>query len=423
MKASTMKILLVYPQQVNSARQRLNRSAAQLGGIAHTVREVLSRCNGVRVREFAYEHGTDTQALRATSNRRNLSPIFNDTDLVIDISPKPDVNIGSADFAGPVVHLSPTFSGSFICNDIMVKGRGRLLQSDVVRCVDQTREKHKYTIPSTHELDESMQYAAFSPLPTRVGDAFYRNPKEHALVLLNYPDEIRNIDTVQSDMQVLSETLHSVDNLRSITFVCESLDDLPMIQNVADGLRNALGLQPSIWGLRKGEYHDMYSIMAKSNVVLSGGSSLYADAIIRGIPVFPWRSEQAGTAPLAQTFIDLSNDRSAMLSKQQHQLNQLIDAQYLDGTLPNYRPCFEQMILEVINHSLHEEPVTIGQPETQNPKWVIAPAKVSEHRHLPDRLNRSIWNDRQKLLQFKQSDNKGVARGTEGKSNQDFTRL
>jgi len=196
-----------------------------------------------------------------------------------------------------------------------------------------------------------------------------------------------------------------------------------LIQTVAAGLQESLGLQPSIWGLRKGEYHDMYSIMAKSNVVLCGGGALYADAIIRGIPVFPWRTEYPGTEPIAKAYTQNSSDREVVLSEQRKLLDQLIDALYLDGTLPNYRPCFEQMLAELINQCLSTNAIDLALPQASKPEWVIAPARMSEQRNMPDRLSRSLWDDRQKLLQFKQPANREIVRRNDRGDRQVFTRL
>ncbi len=435
MKATTMKLLLVYPQQASKPGRRVSRVGAQLQAIAATTREILDKCANanLQIHEFAYDYDINNKALIAEPSLETLCTAFDDTDLVIDISPAANTNIATNGFSGPVLHLSPAFGGSFVCNDISVKGLGRLLQSDVVRCLDDMQVSKRFVLPSTHELDAQMHYAAFTALPTRVGDAFYRNEKEHALIFLSYPEHLRNEETINSDTQTLCETLHTVEELRSITFVCESLEDLPLIQQVADELRQALGLEPSIWGLRKGEYQDMYSIMAKSDVVLCGGSSLYADAIILGIPVYPWRTEQAGTEPIAQTYIDNTADRSTLLKLQRTQLDNLVDALYLDGTIGNYRPHFEKMLCDLLNQLLVDkasaedseaERVMLQRPDAgAHPLWVIAPARMSNQRNVPDRLSRSLWNDRQKLLQFRQPANREIVRRNDRADRQVFTKL
>jgi len=422
-----MKILLLYPQQADKPKQRLSRIGAQLSDIAQSVRSLLDRSKGtqVDVSEYAYEHGQDDAAANATANRSSLSKVFDETDLVIDISPEPDVNVAKPDFAGPIVHLSPTFGGSFACNDIAIQGRGRLMQSEVVSSITGSREPYMDLLPSTHELDANMHYAAFSPLPTRVGDAFYRNEKDHALVFLSYPDHQRNDDVLNGDLQVLNQTLHTVENLRSVTFVCESLVDVPLIQQIADALKQSLGLSPSIWGLRKGEFHDMFSIMAKSSVVLFGGNSLFADAIIRGIPVFPWRNSQSGTDNIAQAYKTYAenHDRDALIKAQRKHLDRLFEAQYLDATIPNHRNCFEHVLSDLINSAVHGQPFDLLPAGSSLPEWVIAPATMTEKRSMPDRLQRSVWSDRQKLLQFKQPPNPEILRSNDRADRQIFTRI
>lgn len=420
-----MKLLLVYPKLAKKPDSRISRAGVQLHGIAQTTQIFLDRCTdkSVNVQSFAYENDANDMAASTKETRQRLLSNYDDTKLIIDISPAPESNIAPADFAGPVIHLSPTFSGSFVCNDINVQGCGNLLQGDVMQCVTRATDKHKYILPSTHELDANMHYASFSPLPTRVSDAFYRNEKDHALVFLSYPEGRRDEKTINNDLVMLSEVLHNVESLRSVTFVCETLNDLPLITQVADGLQDALGLTPSIWGLRRGEYHDMYSIMAKSSVVLCGGSSLYADAIIQGMPVFPWRSEQDGTAPMADLFSESANDKEKLVTAQRAQLDTLIEAQYFDGALPNFRPCFELMLSELINQATGKQATELKAASAPNPQWVIAPARLSEQRNLPDKLSRSLWNDRQKMLQFKQSTNRKIQRRNERNDRQVFTRL
>lgn len=427
MKNLKMKILLLYPQQADKPKQRLSRIGAQLSDISQSVRSLLDRSAGtqVEVSEYAYEHGSNDVASNAAANRSHLSSVFDETDLVIDISPDPDVNVAKSDFAGPVVHLSPTFGGSFACNDISIQGRGRLMQSEVVSGIAESRDPYMDLLPSTHELDANMHYAAFSPLPTRVGDAFYRNEKDHALVFLSYPDHQRNDDVLNNDLQVLSQTLHTVENLRSLTFVCESLVDVPLIQQIVDALKQSLGLSPCIWGLRKGEFHDMFSIMAKSSVVLFGGNSLFADAIIRGIPVYPWRNSQYGTDNIAQayqTYTD-NHDRDALIKAQRKHLDRLFEAQYLDATVPNHRNCFDQVLTDLINSAVHGAPFELQTADSSLPEWVIAPATMSEQRTMPDRLQRSVWSDRQKLLQFKQPQNPEIMRSNNREDRQVFTRI
>lgn len=422
-----MKLLLLYPQQTSKPKQRLSQTGAQLRGITQAVRSMLDLCHSatVSVSEYAYDVGHTDVARNAKSDRAALRPTFDDTDIVIDISCRPDHIVQQSDFAGPVIHLSPAFQGSFACNDIAVQGRGRLLQSDVVSCISASREPYVDLMPSTHELDANMHYSAFSPLPARVGDAFYRNLRDHAVVFLSYPEYLRNEDTVNADLRVLAQTLHTLDNLRSLTFICESLADVGIIQQVADALKQSLGLQPNIWGLRKGEYHDMYSIMAKADVVLFGGNALYADAIIRGIPAFPWRSDQAGADIIAETYQDYleHRDHSLLVADQRKQLDRLFEAQYIDATVPNFRQCFQQVLIDLINRTSFDKNVRLSHNDSTLPEWVIPPAKMSEKRGAPDKVSRSVFNNRQTLLQFKQPPNRPVQRQNERGDRQVFTRI
>ena len=427
MKTPKMKILLLYPQQADKPKLRRSRVGTQLSNISQSVRSMLDRSieSHIKVTEFAYDCGNDDVAKHPAANRSSLASAFDDSDLIIDISLQPDINVGQSDFAGPIVHLSPAFAGSFACNDITIQGRGRLMQGEVVSNISESREPYIDLLPSTHELDANMHYAAFSPLPTRVGEAFYRNEKDHALVFLSYPAHQRNEDVLNNDLQVLSQTLHTVENLRSLTFVCERLVDVQLIQQIADALKQSLGLSPSIWGLRKGEFHDMFSIMAKSSVVLFGGNSLYADAIIRGIPVFPWRSSQFGADNIAEAYKTYTenHDRDALIKAQRKHLDRLFEAQYLDATVPNHRHCFDQVITTLINQSVHGQPLTLKKADSSEPEWVIAPATMTEKRSLPDRLQRSVWSDRQKLLQFKQPQNPEIVRSNDRSDRQVFTRV
>lgn len=427
MKNPKMRLLLLYPQQAEKPKQRVSRLGAQLSDISTSVRSLLDRSANtqISISEYAYEQGNNDAAANPAADRSGLTSVFDETDLVIDISPAPGINVGQTDFAGPIVHLSPAFGGSFACNDITIQGRGRLMQSEVVSCITDSRNPYLDLLPSTHELDANMHYSAFSPLPTRVGDAFYRNEKDHALVFLSYPDHQRNEDVLNGDLQILSQTLHSVENLRSLTFVCERLSDVPLIQKIADALQQALGISPSIWGLRKGEFHDMFSIMAKSSVVMFGGNSLFADAIIRGIPVYPWRNPQSGTDNIAEAYRAYTEDhnRGALLAAQRKQLDLLFEAQYLDATIPNHRNCFDHVLSDLINHAVHGQPFELKPAGSSQPEWVIAPATMTESRTMPDKVRRSVWSDRQKLLQFKQPQNHEIVRSNNRNDRQVFTRV
>jgi len=425
-KSQKMRLLLLYPQQTEKPRQRLSRTGAQLDGIASSVKSLLDRFGSqIEVSTFACKQGGDDKVIEAAANRSSLADVFDASDMIIDISLEANINVIPGDFAGPVVHLSPSFSGSFACNDICVTGGARLLQSDVVNCISQSRESYLNLLPSTKELDANMHYAAFSPLPSRVGDAFYRNEKDHALIFLSYPEHLRNDVVVNRDLETLNQSLHTVEDLRSLTFVCESLRDLPIIQKVADALKQSLGLSPSIWGLRKGEFHDMFSIMAKSDVVFFGGNSLYADAILRGIPVFAWRTNQPGAQNISQAYSQYTEnqDRDAMLLEQRKQLETIFAAQYLDATVPNQRRCFDRVLTDLISFCAKGKKFDLKSPAPAVPEWVIEPATASENRNLPDKLRRSVWSDRQKLLQFKQSQNREVVANSDRADRQVFTKV
>lgn len=299
------------------------------------------------------------------------------------------------------------------------------MQSDVVTSIDTARAPYLEMLPSTHELDAQMHYAAFSPLPTRIGNAFYRNESDHALVFLSYPEHLNNQTTVDDDIETLADVLHSIEQLRSLTFICESLSDVRTIQLIADSLSTSLGIKPAIWGLRKGDYHDMFSIMSKADVVLFGGNALYTDAIIRGMPVFAWRTNQPGTDAISNAYRAFSDDRDfeKLKASQRAQLDRVFEAQYLDATIPNHRVCFHNVLEHVIQQAVYDSSFTIGKKSQNQPDWVIAPARMSENRSMPDKLSRSVWNDRQTLLKFKQPKNRAVIRNERAGDQQVFTRI
>jgi len=181
-------------------------------------------------------------------------------------------------------------------------------------------------------------------------------------------------------------------------------------------LKPALNIQPSIWGLRKGEFQDVFSIMAKSSVVFFGGSALFADAIINKVPVFPWRNNLPGTEHIAQAYHQYAThkkpDRQILLQTQRKHLNRVIDAQYLDSTVPNNRACFYAVVSDLISRATQTELRTKDRSkdrsDTSQPHWVIPPAQASKNRGLPDRVSRSVWSNRKKLLQFNQSANEKI---------------
>lgn len=422
-----MKLLLLYPQPVKKPKSRLSRRGVQLESIADAVRSLfaMSTSAAMQVTEFGYERDSSDNALDARRNRESLTKAFDSSDLVIDISQAPDVNIASSDFAGPVIHLSAAFPGSFACNDISIKGRGRLLQGDIVSCIEKSREPYLDLLPSTHELDADMHYAAFSALPTRIGDAFYRNEREHAIVQLSYPEHLSSDETVNKDIEALAKALHTVEKLRSLTFVCDSLQDVPQIQQVADALKQSLGIKPAIWGLRKGEFHDMFSIVAKADVALFGGNALYADAILHRIPVFTWRCEQPGADGIAEVYKQYSEDkdRAAMLNRQRAQLDRLFEALYFDATVPNHRTCFHKVLADVINQAVHQANYELPKAHESQPSWLIQPAKLTDTQATGDKMSRSVWRDRQSLLRFKQTANKPIHPNVEASDTRVFTQI
>jgi len=414
MNSAKMNLLLIYPQLADKPKRRISRESAQFVGLTQSTRALLEqgKTSKLSVQASPYNSYFNDVALHCGASAKPLASLYKDADVVIDISPPPLIHMPKLAGAAPIIHLSPTFRGSFACNEINIKGFGAQQQSDIVKCISQNRDQITKAVPSTHELSAQMRDSAFTPLPTRVGDAFYRTQKEHALVLLAYPEHSRNDQTIATDIQVLRKILKTIKDLKSISFMCECLEEVQFIQQVADGVKLSLGIQTSVWGLRKGEFQDMFAIMAKSSVVFFGGSALFLDAIICNIPVFPWRVNLPGSENIAQAYRQFSThakpDRNKLMQGQQKQFHRLIETQYLDSTVPNNRACFHSVLSDLINLATQRTITNAVYTKKSQPQRVIPPAQISNKRGMPDQISRSVWSDRRKLLQFKQPANRQI---------------
>jgi len=429
-----MNLLLLYPKPVENPKKRLSRAEIQLAGIADSVKGVLDTisCDSdLNVFEFVHEYSADdgtTDELH--DSNESLSMVMSKCDLLIDVAMTAGLNADRENYTGPVINLTPAFGGSFACNDIAIQPGGTLLSGNVQACIDESRSAFATAQPSTHDLDPRMHYATFTPLPTRVGQAFYRSAQEHALVFLSYAEHEKTDLVVEQDKKVLCEILHSNADLKSITFVVETLADGPIVEEVARSLKTALGIEPRVWGLRKGEYHDMFSVMSKSDVVLFGGNSLYADAILRGFPVYPWRSRQPGSHKIAEAYTDYieHGNRSTLIQQQREQLDLLFESQYQDATIPNQLDCFNAVLSELIWHALPtSNPNTDYLNGSMNKKAlsfkVIPEPKLSEQATDRGLFPRSIWSTRNKLRKFHEKHEPYFIRSNKQLNRQAFTRI
>jgi hypothetical protein len=429
-----MNLLLLYPKPVENPKKRLSRAEIQLAGIADSVKGVLDTISGesdFNIYEFVHEYNTvdgTTDVLQ--DNNESLSMVMSKCDLLIDVAMTAGLNADRENYTGPVINLSPAFGGSFACNDIAIQPGGKLLLGNVQACIDESRTAFMNAQPKTHDLDPRMHYATFTPLPTRVGHAFYRSAQEHALVFLSYSEHEKTELIVEQDKKVLCEMLHANADLKSITFVVETLADGPIVEEVARSLKTALGIEPRVWGLRKGEYHDMFSVMSKSDVILFGGNSLYADAILRGFPVYPWRSRQPGSHRIAEAYTDYIDhgDRNVLLRKQREQLDLLIESQYQDATIPNQLDCFNAVLSELIWHALPTANPTADflngsyKNKAQSLK-VIPEPRLSEQPTDRGFFPRSIWSTRNKLRKLAEDHEPYFIRANKQLSRQAFTRI
>ncbi len=409
-----MKILLLYPEPASGPKTRLSRTDLQLVGIADAVRGVLESVStdpAIDVSEIVYSAITQasSEENNATAATDSIEQLYNDADFIINVthsSTALGINCGK-----PMLHLSPTFSGSFACNDISLTASGRLQQADLVDQIQHLREPFMDNVPRSHALSPEMHYAAFTPLPVRIGDDFYRSSRKHALIFLSYPEHVRNEKTRDTDKAMIADILHSNENLKTITFVCESQRDVPLVQDVADDINRALGIAPKIVGLRRGVHHDMFSIMAKTDLVLFGGNSLYVDAIIRGIPVYTWRSEQQGAEPINTTFNHFLQDgtREQLAMQQRKQLDRLFDALYFDATLPNNKQCFNHVLLNLIAFVANRELTLSEQPNGNGTPWVITENNLdiqistNADKVHKNRISTSVWQSRRELAKFRKA--------------------
>ncbi len=426
-----MNLLLIYPKPADTPKSRLSRADVQLNGITHTTRSVLAELadqdSTVSISEIGVGRSEDIRPGRsadAALPKDELQKVLAENDIVIDIARTPDLHAQASDSSGTVMHLCPAFPGSFACNDIMFKASGKLQQSEIVETIKQARAPFDSEKPRTHELDASMHYAAFTPLPDRVEHAFYDSEREHALVFLSYADNEMDTATREEDKSVLANILHTAENVRSLTFICESLTDLPMVKDVADEIASSLGIEPNIWGLRKGDFHDMFSVMAKTDLVFFGGNSLYADAILRGRPAYAWRTRQANSEAINTALVDYFDhgNRDRLLQEQRMCLDALFAQQYSDAALPNHRQCFETTLLAILK-SQFSNLGSVNATNTDKPALVIPEARLMERKRLNQSVGQSVWSKRHKIAKFRTS---LVARGIKdvvAESEQVYVRL
>lgn len=416
-----MKILLLYPKPVEGASLRETRLDHQLSCLATLTRRLLEEADiaqNFAVREIAYKAVDNTSQDAPASemfgdiavqhfSTADLLALYDSSDLVIEICGDKRTQAEFYEYQGAAITLRPTYPGSFSQNDINIECRNMEEKAWLTERVIEATKMAEETARVSEFVEPDMHYSQFSPLPYRLSKEFYSRPRQHALVFLSYGAG-ENSDTIcDQDQHQIASLLHDMEDLAALTIVTDTLATAPRAKTIAKALQNALGLETKVFSHRRGDYRDLFSVLAKCDVALFAGSSLYVDSIRLGVPAYIWRSKQAGTDPLNDAFMNLLEDASAneVLSEQRIHLDRLIESHYLGATLPNDK----RVLLEALSAIMSklapgiylETSGYINNPAVPEP--VIDQPRVWHTNTLSTRMKHRISRGRRKFTKFKQS--------------------
>lgn len=422
-----MKILLLYPKPVEGLRQRETRLDYQLDCIAKLARQLLADADieqNFSVREIAYQShpslhaaGSIGGALPASEmveglpiqnfSVTDLVSLYDRSDLVIEICGDKRTQTEFYDYKGAAITLRPTYPGSFAQNDINIECSNMEEKAWMTERVIEATQLAEQTAKVSEFVEPDMHFSQFSPLPYRLGKEFYARARDHALVFLSYGAGENTDQICDLDRETIARLLHDMEELSSLTIVTDTLETAPRAQDIANSIEEALGLETKVFSHRRGDYRDLFSVLAKCDIALFAGNALYVDSIRLGVPAYIWRSKQAGVEPLNQAFNSLQEnyDTVAVLEEQRVHLERLIESHYLGHTLPNdKRVLLEAMgaiIGKIAPGIIVDSAPFINNPSV--PEAIIDQPAVWHNHSLSARVRLRISNSRRKLTKFKQS--------------------
>lgn len=390
-----MKILFLYPRQVEGPDRRETRLEHQLACISRLMRTLFANAvveQNFTVREIAYESAVsnDNQVLPATEmysgselqqfTSSELASLYQSANLVIEVSGDKQTQTQLYGYEGASITLRPTYPGSFAQNDIDIECRNVEERSWATeRVIEAAREAEKQ-FKLEEYLEPDMFYSQFAPLPARLGQEFYSRPREHALVFLSFTAGEDADEVADADKEKLSLLLHDMEALRALTIVTDTLATTPKVEEVARHLRRALNIDTKVFAHRRGDYRDLFAVLSKCDMALFAGSSLYIDAIRLGIPVYVWRGQHMGIEPLNEAFLSLAEnyDPIAVHHEQRKHMEQLVQSHYLSHTLPNNSRALLDAMAAVINKLAHGVKINTQEliDDSGLPKPVIDQPKV-----------------------------------------------
>lgn len=410
-----MKLLLLYPKSVDASR-RPSRVEQQLASISATLHNLFADAvlrGDSEVHELAYgsaENTDSTTALSDATQATHLGTVLRQSQLVVSVCADSCEQARPPQFHGAMLRVAPSFPGSFVLNDIELEACEPELKPALQNALGASRNRTAQRLASLPDIDTAMHCALHEALPKRFGDTFYRSPRQHALVFVSYTLSERNEATRQHDKKILTELLHCAQDVRSITLVCEARRDEALVQDLADALSGSLGIVPTVWSIRSGDYDDLFRVLGKTDLAFFGGSSLYADAILCGVPAFTWRAPQGPCAPINDSFTRFlqQGDRSRVLEEQRLGLQQLMQCSHRSTTLSNERIALGRTLAELIRQ-LSSQSALAPSIKQHEPHWIVDPTPAPRQVSVRQRLSRSVWQSRRKLAKFRESPERFIA--------------
>lgn len=420
-----MNILLLYPKPVEGEYRRETRLEHQLACISQLIRKILGNAvieQTFSVREIAYQANTanelaDTSWKPASEmydgeelqefTAEELTLLYQGAHLVVEVCGDKKTQTDFYEYDGASMTIRPTYPGSFAQNDINIECKNIEEKSWITERVIAATEQAEKIAKVDEYVDPDMYYSQFAPLPVRLSDEFYSRQREHALVFLSFTAGEDNDAICESDQQTLSLLLHDMESLRSLTIVTDTLKTAPKVEKIAESLKRALAVDTRVFAHRRGDYRDLFSVLSKCDMALFAGTSLYVDALRLGVPVYVWRSHQAGVQPLNDAFLSLSenHDLARVLQQQRKTLESLIQSHYLGHTLPNNSGILIESVSAAIEKIAPGVVIDTAKmiSESLIPEPVINQPRVWHDDSISRRLKNSISRGRKKLTKLRQN--------------------
>lgn len=340
-----------------------------------------------------------------------------DYQLLVRLAPDMD-SLERADAVNqPVVSLAPAFAGSWVIDSILVEtGPATTPQAADVELSAADVTMHSAMLRLDPLAASGLHYARCLPLSPERHALAYRSSGLHALVIVHYPPRDSRYECIDGDARTIVEQLRGLKEVTALTLLPEEPADTPLARKLAALVARRFRLSTQVVEACVEQAQDLFALIGKSDVVMVGGSSLYADAIVARAAVFVWRTPQPGTVPIARAWRSFLSHRDAgrLARTQRRCLDDLLLQIEQDGICTNDRRALHRLLADIHASVFKGKAQPADAPDIPPltdawPGWVFSPITGTRRAPLSGRLRARTQRTRSLARKFSESPRRFIA--------------